>query len=138
MISILPILSRSFASEFNAETLERCRSGERSIGQVAQDFDLTETAVRKWVERARIDAGAIDVLTTEERQEQSRLRRKNKRLQADVDLLKGVMPWRTPPMPLCPEPHCARSLKPCGRPDSAPKDELGLVGWRCPLPGLHP
>ncbi len=79
---------RSFTPEFKAEIVERCRVGDRSIGQVARDFDLTETAVRKWVEQARIDAGEIDGLTTEERQELSRLRRENQRLQADVDLLK--------------------------------------------------
>ncbi len=79
---------RSFTPEFKAEIVERCQAGDRSIGQVARDFDQTETAVRKWVEQARIDAGECDGLTTEERQELSRLRRENKRLQADVDLLK--------------------------------------------------
>ena len=83
-----PRRRRSFTPEFKAEIVERCLVGDRSIGQVARDFDLTETAVRKWVEQARIDAGEIDGLTTEERQELSRLRRENHRLQADVDLLK--------------------------------------------------
>ena len=82
-----PRRRRSFTPEFKAEIVERCLVGDRSIGQVARDFDLTET-VRKWVEQARIDAGEIDGLTTEERQELSRLRRENQRLQADVDLLK--------------------------------------------------
>jgi transposase len=76
---------RSFTPEFKAEIVDRCRAGDRSIGQVARDFDLTETAVRKWVEQARIDAGEIDGLTTEERQELTRLRRENQRLQTDVD-----------------------------------------------------
>ena len=40
---------RSFTPEFKAEIVERCRVGDRSIGQVARDFDLTETAVRAWV-----------------------------------------------------------------------------------------
>jgi transposase len=79
---------RSFTPEFKADIVERCLAGDRSIGQVARDFDLTETAVRKWVEQARIDASEIEGLTTEERQELSRLRQENRRLQADVDLLK--------------------------------------------------
>ena len=79
---------RSFTPEFKADIVERCQAGDSSIGQVARDFDLTETAVRKWVEQAQIDAGDLAGLTTEERQELSRLRRENKRLQADVDLLK--------------------------------------------------
>jgi hypothetical protein len=39
---------RSFTPEFQAEIVERCKRGDRSIGQVAKDFDLTETAVRAW------------------------------------------------------------------------------------------
>jgi transposase len=39
---------RSFTSEFKADIVERCRRGDRTIGQVARDFDLTETAVREW------------------------------------------------------------------------------------------
>ena len=79
---------RSFTPEFKAEIVECCQRGDRSIGQVARDFDLTETAVREWVRQAETDAGERPGLTTEERQELSRLRRENKRLQADVDLLK--------------------------------------------------
>jgi transposase len=79
---------RSFTPEFKADIVERCRVGDRTIGQVARDFDLTETAVREWVRQAETDAGERPGLTTEERQELSRLRRENKRLQADVDLLK--------------------------------------------------
>ena len=83
-----PRRRRSFTPEFKAEIVEHCRRGDRSIGQVARDFDLTETAVRAWVHQAEIDAGERNGLSTEERQELSRLRRENKRLQADVDLLK--------------------------------------------------
>jgi transposase len=36
-----------FSPEFKAEIVEVCRRGDRTIGQVAKDFDLTETAVRK-------------------------------------------------------------------------------------------
>ena len=48
---------RSFTPEFKADIVERCRRGDRSIGQVARDFDLTETAVREWVRQAEVDAG---------------------------------------------------------------------------------
>ena len=46
---------RSFTPEFKAEIVELCRRGDRSIGQVARDFDLTETNVRTWVKQAEID-----------------------------------------------------------------------------------
>ena len=38
---------RSFTAEFKAEVVELCGRGDRSIGRVARDFDLTETAVRE-------------------------------------------------------------------------------------------
>jgi transposase len=79
---------RSYSPEFKSEIVDRCRAGDRSIGEVARDFDLTESAVRRWVAQAEIDAGERPGLSTEEREELSRLRRENKRLQADVDLLK--------------------------------------------------
>jgi transposase len=55
--------------EFKAKTVELCRQGDRSIGQVAKDFDLGETAVRAWVHQAEIDDGERAGLTTEERAE---------------------------------------------------------------------
>lgn len=79
---------RSFTPEFKAEIVELCQRGDRSIGQVAKDFDLTETAVRAWVRQAEIDGGQRDGLTTEERQELSALRRENRRLREDVEILK--------------------------------------------------
>ena len=54
---------------------------------VARDLDLTETAVREWVKQADIDDGRRDGLTTSEREELARLRRENRRLAQDVDIL---------------------------------------------------
>jgi transposase len=79
---------RSFTPEFKADIVERCRTGNRSIGQVAKDFELTETAVRAWVKQAEVDAGERDGLTTEERQELAQLRRENRRLREDNEVLK--------------------------------------------------
>ena len=80
---------RSFTSEFKAEIVECCRRGDRSIGQVAKDFDLTETAVREWVKQADLDVGTrSDGLTSAEREELAVLRRENRQLRQDVDILK--------------------------------------------------
>jgi transposase len=83
-----PRRRRSFTPEFKAEIVEACSRGDRSIGQVARDFDLTETAVREWVRQADVDAGRRDGLTTTEREELSQLRRENRRLREDVEILK--------------------------------------------------
>jgi transposase len=79
---------RSFTPEFKAEIVELCRRGDRSIGQVAKDFDLTETNVRTWVKQTEIDQGERPGLSTEEREELTRLRRQNRRLEIDNETLK--------------------------------------------------
>ena len=83
---------RKFTPEFKAEAVRLCRVGDRTIGQVAADLDLTETALREWVKRADIDAGKgpADALTTSEREELARLRRDNKRLTQERDILKAA------------------------------------------------
>ena len=48
---------RSFTAEFKAEIVEVCQRGDRSVAQVARDFDLTETAVREWVKQALQNRG---------------------------------------------------------------------------------
>ena len=79
---------RSFTPEFKADIVERCRRGDRTIGQVARDFDLTETAVREWVRQAEVDAGERPGPTSAEREELVELRRENRRLREDVDILR--------------------------------------------------
>jgi transposase len=85
-----PRRRRSFTPEFKAEIVELCQRGDRSVGQVSKDFDLTETAVRAWVKQAGRDAGKRQDggLTTQERRELAELRRENRRLREDVEILK--------------------------------------------------
>ena len=83
---------RKFTPEFKAEAVRLCRVGDRTVAQVAVDLDLTETALREWVKRADIDTGKgpPDALTTSEREELARLRRDNKRLTQERDILKAA------------------------------------------------
>jgi transposase len=80
---------RSFTPQFKAEIVELCQRGDRTVRQVSQDFDLTETAVREWVKQAELDTGTrTDGLTSDEQAELAQLRRENRRLREDVDILK--------------------------------------------------
>jgi transposase len=85
-----PRRRRSFTPEFKAEIVGLCQQGDRSVGQVARDFDLTETAVREWVRQAERDAGTRSDggLTSSGQQELARLRRENRQLREDVEILK--------------------------------------------------
>src|SRR5579875_4143917 len=80
---------RAFTPEFKAEIVELCLRGDRSIPQVARDFDLTESGVRDWVRQAERDAGTrSDGLTSTDKEELAELRRENRRLREDVEILK--------------------------------------------------
>jgi transposase len=81
---------RSFNAEFKAEAVRLCQVGDRSIAKVAQDLDLTETALRAWVRAAEVSTAAkpTEALTGAEREELQRLRREVKRLQMEREILK--------------------------------------------------
>jgi transposase len=85
-----PRRRRSFTPEFKAEIVDLCQRGDRSVGQVAKDFDLTETAVREWLKQSERDSGAREDggLASTERQELAQLRRENRRLREHVEILK--------------------------------------------------
>jgi len=79
---------RAFTDEYKADVVKLCRSGQKSIGQVCRDLDLVESVVRRWVAQAEIDSGEREGLTTEERAELRRLRKENRVLREERDLLK--------------------------------------------------
>ena len=81
---------RKFTPEFKAEVVGLVRSSGRSVGQIAKELDLTETAVRGWVRRAGVDAkkDPSGPLTTEERSELARLRRELKTMTMERDFLR--------------------------------------------------
>ena len=87
---------RRFTSEFKAEIVELCRRGDRSVHQVAVDFDLVHSAVRRWLEEAEAaeaeaEAGprtSTERLAREEKAELAALRRENAVLRRDVEILK--------------------------------------------------
>ena len=81
---------RKFSDEFKADAVKLCAAGDRSIGQVAADLDLTESALRAWVQRAATEAGKgpPGALTTAERDELTELRKRVKRLETEREILK--------------------------------------------------
>jgi transposase len=81
---------RSFTKEYKAEVVELIRKSGKSIGAVASELDLSETAVRHWVQQAEVDAGggSAGALTTAEREELARLRKQVKTLEMEREILK--------------------------------------------------
>jgi transposase len=81
---------RSFTKEYKAEVVKLIRTSGRSAGAVARELGLTETAVRAWMKRAEIDErkDPQGPLTSEERAENSRLRRELKTMTMERDFLR--------------------------------------------------
>ncbi len=79
---------RAFTAAYKAEVVELCRKGDRSIPEIARDLDLTESSVRRWAEQTEIDAGRRSGLTSSEQEELARLRRENRVLREERDILK--------------------------------------------------
>ena len=79
---------RSFSDEYKAEVVELCRTSGKSISEVAGDLGLTVSAVRRWVAQADIDAGRRPGMTREEHSELVQLRKENRVLREERDILK--------------------------------------------------
>ena len=82
---------RFFRPEFKADAVKLVQSG-RSVAEVARELDIVETALRNWLRQADVDAGdgPPGALSTDERDELARLRKENKRLQLERDILKAA------------------------------------------------
>jgi transposase len=85
----MPRPRRFFPPVYKAEVVELIHSTDKTVGQVARELDLTETAVRQWVRQADLDAGRrSDGLTTAEREELGRLRREVRELREEREILR--------------------------------------------------
>ena len=80
---------RQFTEEFKASAVRLVLDQGQSIAGTARDLDLSETALGEWVKRARADrTHGRTGLTTAEREELARLRKENRILQEERDILK--------------------------------------------------
>jgi transposase len=81
---------RSFSKEYKAEVVDLIRKSGKSIGAVARELDLSETAVRHWAAQVEIDSGRgpAGALTTAEREELAQLRKRVRTLEMEREILK--------------------------------------------------
>ena len=80
---------RRFDSEFKEQAVRLVLDEGKSVAAVARDLDLTETALREWVKRLQADrTKGRTGLTTAEREELARLRKENRILQEEREILK--------------------------------------------------
>ena len=78
---------RRFTEEFRAGAVRLVLDEGKTAGQVTRELDLTESALRNWVDRARADrTKGRTGLTTEEREELRRLRKENRVLRTEREI----------------------------------------------------
>ena len=81
-----------YTQEFKAEAVQLAHSSpERSIRQLAYELGIADQTLRNWIRQAQIDQGEREGLSTEEREELRRLRRENKVLREEREILKKAL-----------------------------------------------
>lgn len=84
----MPPTKPPYPPEFRREAVQLARSAGRSIAQVARDLGVSNQTLRTWIKQADVDAGKREGLTTDEREELRRLRRENRTLLQEREILK--------------------------------------------------
>jgi transposase len=83
----------SYPSEFREKIVELARTG-KTPGELAKTFEPSEQTIRNWIKQADLNEGRrADGLTTAERDELRQLRRENRRLKLERDILKKAAAW---------------------------------------------
>jgi transposase len=86
----MPRTRSAYPPEFRREAVELVRSTGRSIPQIADELGVSPQSLRNWVRQGDVDAGRAEGLTTDEREELRRLRRENRRLTQEREILKAA------------------------------------------------
>jgi transposase len=82
-----------YPAEFRSKLVELARSG-RPIPEIAAQFEPSEQTIRNWVAQADRDQGKrADGLTSAEREEYTRLRRENRQLKLEREILAKAAAW---------------------------------------------
>lgn len=81
-------MPRPYPPEFRRRAVELVRVGNDSIAKVAKDLGIAESGLRRWVAQDEIESGDRDGLTAAERKELVELRRRNRVLETENEILK--------------------------------------------------
>lgn len=84
--------------EFRRRAIELARERAKPIAQIAADIGISESCLRTWLRQADVDDGRREGLTTEERVELVRLRRDNRVLRMEKEILGKAAVGSTPPL----------------------------------------
>ena len=81
-------MPKKFPEEFQRDVVAVARRGGSTRAEVAADFGISESTLKRWLAQADIDDGVKDGLTSAEQNELVQLRRKNRRLEMENEILR--------------------------------------------------
>lgn len=84
----MPNSKPPYPPEFRREALELLRVSGKPVSRVAKDLGVSEQTLYVWRKQAEVDEGKREGLTSEEREELRALRRENRTLQMEKEILK--------------------------------------------------
>ena len=84
----MPKTKAPYPPEFKAEAVRLCRESGTPMSAIARDLGVSTESLRAWMRRDEIDSGKREGLTTSEREEIGRLRRENRILREEREILK--------------------------------------------------
>ena len=89
----MPKTHHPYPPEFRQQILELVRAG-RSPDELAREFEPTAQTIRNWIKQAELDHGQRrDGLSSEEKAELARLRKENKQLRLEREILSKAAAW---------------------------------------------
>lgn len=77
-----------YPEQFRREAVELARTSGRTIKEIAADLGVTEQSLRNWVKQQEVDVGKRPGISSDEREELRRLRRENRVLREEREILK--------------------------------------------------
>jgi transposase len=81
-------MPKAFPIEFRRDVVAVARKGEAPLSQIAKDFGISESCLHRWLKLADIDDGVRPGLTSSESAELRELRRRNKTLEQENEILR--------------------------------------------------
>ncbi len=84
----MPRTRPPYPPAFRAEAVRLIRSGQKPLSEISRDLGVSDQTLRNWVRQEEVDEGSRDGLTSSEKEELRQLRRENRVLREEREILK--------------------------------------------------
>ena len=84
----MPTVPKAFLKEFREDVVRVARTSESSVAQVAKDFGISQSCLHRWLAMDDVEAGKRSGVTASESAELRELRRRNKLLEQENEVLR--------------------------------------------------